>query len=56
MIGYHLTPAAIVAALKQEGVLINTIGGASFRAVTQLDISSAAIDKAGEIFARVLGD
>jgi threonine aldolase len=56
VIGHHLTPSAIVAALKQEGVLINTIGGASFRAVTHLDISSAAIDQAGEIFARVLGD
>ena len=56
VIGHHLTPSAIVAALKQEGVLINTIGSASFRAVTHLDISSAAIDQAGEIFARVLGD
>ena len=56
VIGHHLTPSAIVAALKQEGVLINTIGGASFRAVTHLDVSSAAIDQAGEIFARVLGD
>ena len=56
VIGHHLTPSAIVAALKQEGVLINTIGGASFRAVTHLDISSAAIDQAGETFARVLGD
>jgi threonine aldolase len=56
VIGHHLTPSAIVVALKQEGVLINTIGGASFRAVTHLDISSAAIDQACEIFARVLGD
>lgn len=56
VIGHHLTPSAIVAALKQEGVLINTIGGSSFRAVTHLDISSAAIDQACETFARVLGD
>ena len=56
IIGHHLTPSAIVAALKQEWVLINTIGGASFRAVTHLDISSAAIDQASETFARVLGD
>jgi len=56
VIGHHLTPSAIVAALKQEGVLINTIGGASFRAVTHLDISSAAIDQACDIFARVLAD
>ena len=56
VIGHHLTPSAIVAALKQEGVLINTIGGASFRAVTHLDISSASIDQACDIFARVLAD
>ena len=56
VIGHHLTPLAIVATLKQEGVLINTIGGTRFRAVTHLDISSAAIDQAGEIFARVLAD
>jgi threonine aldolase len=56
VVNHHLTPAAIVAALKQEGVLINTIGNNSFRAVTHLDISSAAIDQACEIFARVLGN
>lgn len=55
VIGYRLVPAAIVAALKQEGLLINAIGGTSFRAVTHLDVSSAAIDRAGDIFARVLG-
>jgi threonine aldolase len=46
--------AAIVAALKQEGVLINAIGGTSFRAVTHLDVSTAAIDQAADILARVL--
>jgi len=43
-----------VAALKQEGLLINTIGSNSFRAVTHLDISSAMIEEAGAIFTRVL--
>lgn len=55
VIGHRLSPQALVAALKQEGVLINAIGGTSFRAVTHLDVSSRQIDKAGEIFARVLG-
>ena len=56
MIGHHLSPPAIVAALKQEGVLINAIGGNRFRAVTHLDISSAMTEEACEIFTRVLGD
>jgi threonine aldolase len=43
----------MVNALKQEGVLINAIGGTSFRAVTHLDVSSKQIDAAVEIFARV---
>jgi threonine aldolase len=55
VIGHRLTPAAVVAALKQEGVLINAIGGTSFRAVTHLDVSAAAIDRACNVFARVLG-
>ena len=55
VIGHRLAPPAIVvAALKQEGVLINAIGGNSFRAVTHLDISSAMTEEACEIFTRVL--
>lgn len=53
--GHRLTPPALVDALKQDGVLINAIGGGSFRAVTHLDVSAAAIDRAGEVFARLLG-
>ncbi len=48
------TPAEIVAALKEQGVLINAIGGLSYRAVTHLNISSKQIDEAGAVFARVL--
>ncbi|HSB44859.1 MAG TPA: GntG family PLP-dependent aldolase [Nitrospira sp.] len=55
VIGHRLAPAAIVAALKQEGLLINAVGGTSFRAVTHLDVSTTAIDRACDIFARVLG-
>jgi threonine aldolase len=56
VVGHRLTPPAIVAALKQEGVLINAIGGSSFRAVTHLNISSAMTEEACEIFARVLAN
>lgn len=54
VVGHKLAPAAIVAALKQEGVLINAIGGTSFRAVTHLDVSTRQIDMAADAFARVL--
>jgi threonine aldolase len=37
-------------------VLINAIGGSSFRAVTHLNISSAMTEEACEIFARVLAN
>jgi threonine aldolase len=52
--GQRRTPAEIVAALKQEGVLINAIGGLSYRAVTHLNISAKQIEEAGAVFTRVL--
>lgn len=52
---HPLTPADIVAQLKQQGVLIHAIGGRSFRAVTHLNIASKQIDDAADIFSRVLG-
>lgn len=52
--GQRRTPDEIVAALRQDGVLINTIGGLSYRAVTHLNISSKQIEEAGTIFTRVL--
>jgi len=54
VIGHRLPPAALVAALRQEGVLINSLGGTCFRAVTHLDVSTEAIDRAYDIFAKVL--
>ena len=54
IIDQRRSPAEIVAALKQEGVLINAIGGSSYRAVTHLNISAKQIDEAGAMFARVL--
>jgi threonine aldolase len=56
VVNHRLSPAALVATLKREGVLINAIGGTSFRAVTHLDISAKQIDEAAEIFAHVLGN
>ena len=47
-------PADLVAALKAEGVLINAVGGRTYRAVTHLDVSADDIERAGQIFARVL--
>jgi threonine aldolase len=52
--GQRRTPAEIVAALKQAGVLINAIGGLSYRAVTHLNISAKQIEEAGTVFTHVL--
>lgn len=54
VIDQRRTPQEIVAALKQQGVLINAVGGRSYRAVTHLNISAKQIEEAGTIFARVL--
>lgn len=47
---------AFVAALKQEGVLINAVGGSTCRAVTHLDVSAEDIERATDHFARLLND
>lgn len=51
---HRLSPADLVAALKKEGVLLNAIGGTSFRAVTHLDVSSDDIQQAGVTLTDVL--
>lgn len=50
----RLSVAEFVAALKQEGVLLNAVGGTTCRAVTHLDVSAEAIKHAAAIVARVL--
>lgn len=50
----HRTPAELVAALKEHGVLINAIGGASYRAVTHLQVTEKQIDEAVTAFTNVL--
>jgi threonine aldolase len=46
--------AELVAALKEHGVLINAVGGQSYRAVTHLQISDKQIDEAAAVFGKVL--
>ncbi len=48
------SPAELVAALKEQGVLINAIGGNAYRAVTHLNITEKQIDEAIAIFTNVL--
>jgi len=55
IIGHRLGPSELVAALRREHVLINAVGGTSFRAVTHLDVSTRQIDAAADAFARILG-
>jgi threonine aldolase len=50
----HRSPAELVAALKEQGVLINAVGGRSYRAVTHLHITDKQIDEAAAVFAKVL--
>ena len=49
-----LSVAEFVAVLKQEGVLLNTVGGTTCRAVTHLDISAEAIKHAAAVVAQTL--
>ncbi len=50
----HRSPAELVAALKEHDVLINAVGGQSYRAVTHLHITDKQIDEAAAVFAKVL--
>jgi threonine aldolase len=50
----YRSPAELVAALKEHGVLINAVGGQSYRAVTHLHITDKQIDEAADVFANVL--
>lgn len=48
------TPTELVTALKEQGVLINALGGNTYRAVTHLNIVAKQIDEAVGIFTKVL--
>ncbi|HEU5408835.1 MAG TPA: low-specificity L-threonine aldolase [Nitrospira sp.] len=48
------SPVELVTALKEHGVLINAVGGQSYRAVTHLHITDKQIDEAVAVFAKIL--
>jgi threonine aldolase len=50
----RLSPADVVAALKREGVLLNAVGGAQYRAVTHLDVTEKDIDAAAQALRHIL--
>ena len=54
VVEHSLSATAILEALKKEGILINSIGGTTFRAVTHLDVTSKDIDAAGQILRATL--
>ena len=54
VVEHSLSATAILEALKKEGVLINSIGGTTFRAVTHLDVTSKDIEPAGQILRATL--
>ncbi|HET8580360.1 MAG TPA: low specificity L-threonine aldolase, partial [Nitrospiraceae bacterium] len=54
VVGSGRSAQEIVAALKKEGVLLNAVGGTTFRAVTHLDVTGQDIEEAGQIFRSVL--
>lgn len=50
----QLSLPAFVAAMRQQGVLINAVGPQTCRAVTHLDVSAEAIEQAADRIAQVL--
>ena len=52
--GSRLSAPAFVAALRQEGVLLNAVNPRTCRAVTHLDVSAQAIEQAADAITRVL--
>lgn len=60
IIVFHLKPqapdaAALVAAARAQGVLLNAFGPRTVRAVTHLDVSRPACQRAADVLLRVLG-
>ncbi len=54
VVGSSRSAQDIVAALKKEGLLLNAVGGTTFRAVTHLDVTTRDIEEAGRILSVVL--
>ncbi len=47
-------PAAVVAAAKEEGVLVSAVGATSLRLVTHLDVDRPATDRAATVLRKLL--
>ncbi len=59
MVLFHVDAKArttdeLLSECQRAGVLLNSVGDRSFRVVTHLDVSAAAIEAAGKIFSEVL--
>lgn len=50
----HPDPARVVAAAREEGVLVSAVGATSLRLVTHLDVDRAAVDRAAAILPPLL--
>lgn len=50
----HLSMPDFIAAIKREGLLLGAVGAHTCRAVTHLDVSADAVERAGAIIAQVL--
>jgi len=53
--GARVTAAALVAAARTQGVLINALGPVKLRLVTHLDVSRADCERAAGVLAALLG-
>jgi threonine aldolase len=51
----HPDPARVVAAAREEGLLVSAVGATSLRLVTHLDVDRAAVDRAAAILPPLLG-
>jgi threonine aldolase len=47
-------PATVVAAAREEGVLVSAVGAQALRLVTHLDVDRAAAETAAKVLARLL--
>jgi threonine aldolase len=51
----HADPVPVIAAAREEGVLISAVGPRTLRLVTHLDVSRDDVDRAAGILARLVG-
>ena len=47
-------PGRVVAAAREEGVLVSAVGATSLRMVTHLDVSRADAEQAAAVLAKLL--